>query len=451
MADRRDLAVRGDPVPDQASRPEPAPRRPVRVLADDLTGAADSGVAFLGDGAEVVITLARPLAGPFADTWPPAGGPVTVVDTDTREASAERAYQVAYRFAERIGAQDHVLKKIDSLLRGQPAAELMALRRAQPGRLVIVAPAVPAQGRITCGGAVLTAPDGGPAGAILEPAQIAARLGDERVRVIELKVVRSGTYRLARALQMAGTAGSAAVCDALTDEDLDRIVLAGMSLNRPVLWAGAAGLAAALARALRASAIPARPQVMTGSGSAPAPEPGLVPPPPAATPLLIVGSHNPAAQGQVRALAAQGARRVSFDAGHLVTMSAWERMAHALALRRRTPGVATVVCVAGPVDPRASQAVASALGDICAMAVAEARLVIICGGATARAVLSPAGVTALRLLGEVEPGTVLARAAGPPNPPHVITRAGSFGDGAALLRLVTRSRAASTPAWEGTG
>ena len=89
MADRRDLAVRGDPVADQASRPEPAPRRPVRVLADDLTGAADSGVAFLGDGAEVVIALARPLAGPFAETWPPAGGPVTVVDTDTREASAE--------------------------------------------------------------------------------------------------------------------------------------------------------------------------------------------------------------------------------------------------------------------------------------------------------------------------------------------------------------------------
>jgi D-threonate/D-erythronate kinase len=250
---------------------------------------------------------------------------------------------------------------------------------------------------------------------------------------------------------MAGTAGSAAVCDALTEQDLDRIVLAGMSLNRPVLWAGAAGLAAALARALRASAIPARPRVMTGSGSAPAPEPGLVPPPPAATPLLIVGSHNPAAQAQVRALAAQGARRVSFDAGHLVTMSARDRMAHGLALGRRTPGVATVVCVAGPVDARASQAVASALGDICAMAVAEARLVIICGGATARAVLPPAGVTALRLLGEVEPGTVLARAAGPPNPPHVITRAGSFGDGAALLRLVTRSQAASTPAWEGTG
>jgi hypothetical protein len=47
MADRRDLAVRGDPVPDQASRLEPAPLRPIRVLADDLTGAADSGVAFL--------------------------------------------------------------------------------------------------------------------------------------------------------------------------------------------------------------------------------------------------------------------------------------------------------------------------------------------------------------------------------------------------------------------
>jgi 4-hydroxythreonine-4-phosphate dehydrogenase len=246
-------------------------------------------------------------------------------------------------------------------------------------------------------------------------------------------------------LHAAGAAGVTAICDALTDADLDRIALAGTSLHRPVLWAGAAGLAAALARSLRASAIPARPRLVPGSGCVPAAGPGLLSPPPAATPLLIVGSYNPAAQAQVRALAAQGARHVSFDAGHLVAMAARERTAHAVALGRRTPGVATVVCVTGPVNPQAGRAVAAALGDICATAVAAARLVIICGGATARAVLTPAGVTALRLLGEVEPGTVLARAIGPPHPPHVITRAGSFGDEAALLRLVTRSQADSTP------
>jgi hypothetical protein len=163
MADRRDLAARGKAVLDQALAPGSAGRRPVRVLADDLTGAADSGVAFLGGG-EVVITLARPQAAYPADTRPPEDGPVTVIDTDTREASADRAYTVAYRLAERIGGHDHVLKKIDSLLRGQVAAELTALRRAQPGRLVIAAPAVPAQGRITHCGAVIVAPDGGQPG-----------------------------------------------------------------------------------------------------------------------------------------------------------------------------------------------------------------------------------------------------------------------------------------------
>jgi D-threonate/D-erythronate kinase len=450
MADRRDLVIRDGPALDQASAPGPTARRPVRVLADDLTGAADSGVAFLG-GAEVVITLARPLAACPADTWPPEDDAVTVVDTDTREASPDRAYAIAYRLAERIGGQDHVLKKIDSLLRGQVAAELMALRRAQPERLIIAAPAVPAQGRITRGGAMVAAPDGGPARTILQSAQVAARLGDGPVRAIELRLVRAGTYRLARALHAAGAAGATVVCDALTDADLDRIALAGMSLHRPVLWAGAAGLAAALARSLRASAIPARPRLVPGSGSGPARGPGLVPPPSDATPLLIVGSYNPAAQAQVRALAAQGARHVSFDVGHLVAMSALERMAHAVALGRRTLGVATVVCVTGPVNPSGSQSVAAALGDICATAVAAARLVIICGGATARAALAPAGVTALRLLGEVEPGTVLARAIGPRHQPYVITRAGSFGDEAALVRLVTRSRAASTPAREDTG
>jgi len=42
MADRRDLAARGEAVLDQALAPGPAGRRPVRVLAGDLTGAADS-------------------------------------------------------------------------------------------------------------------------------------------------------------------------------------------------------------------------------------------------------------------------------------------------------------------------------------------------------------------------------------------------------------------------
>jgi 4-hydroxythreonine-4-phosphate dehydrogenase len=58
---------------------------------------------------------------------------------------------------------------------------------------------------------------------------------------------------------------------------------------------------------------------------------------------------------------------------------------------------------------------------------------VLTGGETARAVLTAARVTALRLLDEVEPGVPLALATGPRVIP-VVTKAGAFGDSRTLLR-----------------
>jgi len=396
----------------------------VRVIADDLTGAADSGVAFRRLGAEVVVAVDH---GGRKDHCGRTARGVTVVDTDTREASAARAYTALHMLGARIGGHELVFKKIDSLLRGPIAAELAALRRAQPERLVVVAPAVPALGRVTRSGAVEVDPPA--VAATLAPSSGPARviakvLGRGPVHGVGLPVVRSGPDTLASVLRTAAAAGAMAVCDAAADEDLDRIVAAGSALGAPVLWVGAAGLAAALARAL-----PGLPGEQAREQADP---------PPAATPLLIVGSHSPVALDQARILAAHGARWIRFDARHLLAMSAREHDWHGAALLHRAPGVATVVSVTGQVDGRAGPAVAAALGQVCAIAVASARLAVISGGTTARAVLVRAGVTSLTLLGEIEPGTVLARAAGPRRPLHVITKAGSFSDSAALLRLVTR-------------
>src|SRR2546425_4172909 len=119
------------------------------IIADDLTGAADCASAFAGRGFDAVVSL---------------GGidceaPVLSVDTDSRHlpASAAAARQVAAQTAHwRPGMR--LYKKIDSTLRGQPAAELAAqlsawgVRCRQPTPLAIVAPAFPATGRGTLGG-----------------------------------------------------------------------------------------------------------------------------------------------------------------------------------------------------------------------------------------------------------------------------------------------------------
>src|SRR5262249_58600570 len=91
-----------------------------------------------------------------------AAAEVLSIDADTRHlpAAAAAARQVAVQAAHwRPGMR--LYKKIDSTLRGQPAAELAAqlshlsARAGQPPPLAVVAPAFPATGRVTRGGRIL--------------------------------------------------------------------------------------------------------------------------------------------------------------------------------------------------------------------------------------------------------------------------------------------------------
>src|SRR3989304_6187166 len=108
------------------------------ILADDLTGACDSGALFAGE-APVPVTV-----------WPAgrAAGPVAVVDTESRPlAPAEAAARVGRAAATPRGAGTW-FKKIDSPLRGPVGAELDALLRAAGAASALLTPAFPAQGRV---------------------------------------------------------------------------------------------------------------------------------------------------------------------------------------------------------------------------------------------------------------------------------------------------------------
>ena len=125
----------------------------------------------------------------------------------------------------RYSGADLAFKKIDSLLRGHWAAELAEVVQSGMFRRIVVAPAVPAHGRLTRGGVqMLARPSGGP---------------------VLIKDV-------AAELQRYGVSTCSADCevvvrDAESDADLDAI--AKRYANEPAtLWCGAAGLARALAQ-----------------------------------------------------------------------------------------------------------------------------------------------------------------------------------------------------------
>lgn len=120
------------------------------IAADDLTGAADCAIAFTKAGT------------PAAVIWGDgtSSAPVVSANIESRAMTAAQA-AVAHREAlERFWSPStRLYKKVDSTLRGQPAAELAEtvafLKEKGAGAFVIVTPAFPGTGRTTEGGAVL--------------------------------------------------------------------------------------------------------------------------------------------------------------------------------------------------------------------------------------------------------------------------------------------------------
>ncbi|MEJ1974718.1 MAG: four-carbon acid sugar kinase family protein [Acetobacteraceae bacterium] len=192
----------------------------VRLLADDLTGAIDSAVRFV------------PRAGPFPVVWAQgsAGPGSLAIDLGTREGSAAAAAARVAEAAPLLAGADIAYLKCDSLLRGHLAVELLACLRACGFVRCIMAPAFPAQRRVTRQGRqYVTGEPDTLVGADM-PAQLAA-LG------CPVALCRPGD----------SPPPGVSLWDAETDADLARIVAGAMGADGPTLWCGSAGLAAALA------------------------------------------------------------------------------------------------------------------------------------------------------------------------------------------------------------
>src|SRR6185295_11388054 len=126
----------------------------VTIIADDLTGACDTGCLFAGAGPVGV------LASPALTGAAPSGiTPVLTVDTESRALpprEAVAAIHAAARILRERLAAGRVFKKIDSTLRGATGVELTALLdHGPPFTGALVCPAFPAQGRVVRHGRLL--------------------------------------------------------------------------------------------------------------------------------------------------------------------------------------------------------------------------------------------------------------------------------------------------------
>jgi len=122
------------------------------VIADDFTGACDVGVQFSERGLSTLVVTSTKTLDTVKDDFD-----VVVIDTETRNLSAETAYE---RLGEASNACESnnielMYKKVDSTLRGNIGSELDAILDVFCFDAVIVTPSFPAYGRTVLNGKLL--------------------------------------------------------------------------------------------------------------------------------------------------------------------------------------------------------------------------------------------------------------------------------------------------------
>ena len=223
----------------------------IAVVADDLTGACDSGVAFLTSGRTVRVVLDWSIFDPGMNRGlEVAGRPdVLAFTTETRNLTQEQA---SARVAEYMASlkctpgRCILFKKIDSAARGHLGAETIAALEGSGALLALVTPAFPAAERTVRSGILSVRDCSG------QDARISLRDQFPSIDSTQIDFLRAGPeVNLPLGIDRAIANGTRIlICDADTQEDLERLAEAGEQLRQPVLWAGSAGLARALAKAL---------------------------------------------------------------------------------------------------------------------------------------------------------------------------------------------------------
>lgn len=116
------------------------------VVADDFTGALDTGVRFASCGAK-----AKVVTNPQYDFKLSEENDVLIFDSETRHMKPDDAYRIVYDFVRRADSfgVSHIYKKTDSGLRGNIGSELSAAMDALGLNDMAFVPAFPSMGRTT--------------------------------------------------------------------------------------------------------------------------------------------------------------------------------------------------------------------------------------------------------------------------------------------------------------
>ena len=412
------------------------------IIADDFTGALDTGVQFAARGIKtrVVVGADAALTHRNAD--------VLVVDTETRHLPAAQAYTAVERLVRRAGHAGfaYLYKKTDSALRGNVGAELAALLNASGSRQLAFLPAFPQMNRVTKNGVQYI--DGVPVTESpfgvdpFEPVRHAA--------VTELLAEQTDLPAAAfPALAADGnvpTANGILIFDAATVEDLRSTGRALLNNGGLHVLAGCAGFGAVLPELL-------------GLGGADVTRPTLDP-----RLLVICGSVNAITLAQLDKAEQAGFTRLRLTPHQKLTPDYWYSDEGQAALKKIEETLAAhpyniiETNDEGGNEPTTAAAdalgltreamrvrIAGGIGQLVGAIFASPSVgtLLLTGGDTLLQCMNSVGVHELEPICEMERGVVLARFGCNGTTRYVITKSGGFGQ-ADLLTKLAKQIAADT-------
>jgi len=385
------------------------------IIADDLTGAADTGVQFAHAGYRTAVVFrGEPVLSDDLDA--------VVFDTDSRTLRPGLASRYVADAGRAAREAPLVYKKFDSTLRGSVAAELSAALETTRRRRAVVAPAFPAAGRTTEAGTQLvhgvpvheTEMKNDPRTPVRE-GHVPTLLGGWSSSVGTLSVEDlEDPERVRRAIER----HEWTVADAARDADLERLVRA-VPDPEAVLWAGSAGLALALGAVLPGPQPPGVEASFAGAGAV----------------LVVVGSLNAASRGQLdRLVERYGEVAVPVGPGSAGTVPEVVETARGILSGGSSCAVVHSSGRASSADRgRVMRSLAGAAAALGREGLFDG--LVLTGGSTAVAVSRSLGASGIRLSGEIEAGVPVGALIGP-NPHTVVTKAGGFGGPDTLVGAV---------------
>ncbi|UOQ44978.1 four-carbon acid sugar kinase family protein [Halobacillus salinarum] len=419
------------------------------MIADDLTGANDSGVQLKEKGLATSVFFELP------DSRMELGESI-VIDTDSRALDLQEAMEAtksAARFLIEKG-YPHIYKKMDSTLRGYVGEELESIREVYAPEFVVVAPAFPPYGRTTkdgvhylhgqpVSGTELAYDPKHPVKEAHLPSLIEASTGKQTALLTADVLHKSEDDWMYYINQLKDRETPYLICDAESMEDLRKIAERISRISNKVIWAGSAGLAEVLPEVLG---------IETQENN------HLEEVVPGGPVLTVCGSLSQTTQEQVLYAAEQtGVHPVIVDTEQMLKDS-WNEYAEVYcraAVEAFQAGRDVVLYVPSTLEIREKVArlaeekqlntlqigkrISHELGkltDRILTSYPALSSLVLTGGDTAKDVARSLGAKGIQLYRQLEAGIPLGELLGSKRKVHVVTKAGAFGTDASIYRAM---------------